>query len=464
VPNKKGKLFVITGPSGAGKDSVIEEAKKLGLKFGNVVTSTSRKPRGQESENNPYHFLSKKEFEKAIKEKKFVEYVEWCGHYYGTAKKDVNEALEKNQLAIARIDPVGARSYKKMMPESIAIFISPPSLEHLEKRLKSRKTDSRESIKARLEKARKEMNNLSGWDYVVVNEEGKLKEAALKVKKIIEGSAKKKTGRIILFLLGGFLIVLGYLFLFGLSHPGTKQTARKLVQKITIPLEVNSRFRQAQAILSFIPDSAASALLVNFSAAENFSLLLPNMVNPNFEPPSISEALIISQPDSAVLGVVFKLENPPEQNWEKFQRTVRYLWANKYPSQVTRTLPDNSQYTELVPDLEKITPESSNYEGQEIRILAGEGIALAYSQVGNYVIISANPTANGVKEAIYQIMDANKKPEKRAILKDYKRCVEENPYKLTLFKPGADPAAFLVKNPALSLFFGQNRLKSEKCI
>ncbi|MBU0671149.1 guanylate kinase, partial [Patescibacteria group bacterium] len=117
--------------------------------------------------------------------------IEWAkvyGNYYGSTKKEVEDKLSKNEVVVVKVDPQGARTFKKMMPEAISIFIMPPSYEYLEKRLVNRETDTKEVIKQRLETARKELENLLDWDYLVVNEEGKLDEAATEVKEIIDNN------------------------------------------------------------------------------------------------------------------------------------------------------------------------------------------------------------------------------------------------------------------------------------
>ena len=181
-----GKLFVITGPSEAGKDSVIFKAKELGLKFGQVVTTTSREIRPGEKEGFPYYFIKKEGFEKKKDADEMIEWAEVYGNYYGCSKNELNDKLEQNDLVIVKVDPQGARTYKKMYPDSVTVFIMPPSYEYLEKRLVNRETDTKEVIKKRLEIARKELENLLDWDYLVVNEEGKLQDAAEEVMEIIE--------------------------------------------------------------------------------------------------------------------------------------------------------------------------------------------------------------------------------------------------------------------------------------
>lgn len=180
-----GKLFVITGPSGAGKDSVIYKAKDLGLKFTQIVTTSTREVRQGESEANPYYFISREKFQKMIDNNEMIEWAEVYGNLYGTAKKELDNKLKDGNVVV-KVDPQGARTFKKIKPECTTIFIMPPSYEYLEKRLINRETDSKEVIRQRLATAKKELENLLDWDYLVVNEEGKLTEAAQEVKEIVE--------------------------------------------------------------------------------------------------------------------------------------------------------------------------------------------------------------------------------------------------------------------------------------
>lgn len=180
-----GKLFVVTGPSGAGKDSVIEKARAKGLSFATITTTSTRPMRPGESEGNPYHFLSREEFETKIDRGEILEWAEVYGNLYGSTRTSVEEALQKNNLVIIKVDPQGARTFKKMIPTAKTIFIKPPSLEYLEKRLINRATDSPEVIKKRLETASSELSDLSSWDFVICNNEGDLDKAAEELMQIV---------------------------------------------------------------------------------------------------------------------------------------------------------------------------------------------------------------------------------------------------------------------------------------
>lgn len=181
-----GKLVIVTGPSGAGKDSVINKVKELGLAFGQVTTTSTRPMRATEHEGDPYFFIAKDDFEARVQANEFIEWAEVYGNLYGSTKTELDRKLQENDVVIVKVDPQGARSFKAIKPEAMTIFIMPPSYEYLEKRLINRETDTPAVIKQRLATAQRELENLLDWDYLVVNEEGKLGEAAEEVLQIIK--------------------------------------------------------------------------------------------------------------------------------------------------------------------------------------------------------------------------------------------------------------------------------------
>lgn len=180
------KLIIVTGPSGAGKDSVINKVKELGLAFGQVTTTSTREMRSTEQEGTPYYFLNREQFQAKVAANEMIEWAEVYGNLYGSTKQEVDSKLANNDSVIVKVDPQGARSYKALKPDAITIFIMPPSYEYLQKRLINRETDTPTVIKQRLATAQRELENLLDWDYLVVNEEGKLQEAAEEVISIIK--------------------------------------------------------------------------------------------------------------------------------------------------------------------------------------------------------------------------------------------------------------------------------------
>lgn len=167
---KKGKLIIISGPSGSGKDTIMQGVFK---KIPNIVFSISsitRPMRCGEVEGEKYHFISREEFESMIKNDQLLEYNIFVGNYYGTPKAPVIEANEKGQNVLLEVDVNGAAQVRKKMPQAVSIFIMPPSLEILEQRLRDRKTDSEEAINNRILAAKGEIERAKEFDYTVIND------------------------------------------------------------------------------------------------------------------------------------------------------------------------------------------------------------------------------------------------------------------------------------------------------
>lgn len=182
--NTKGSLIVISGPSGSGKDSVCERLKEYKDDFWLSISCTTRKPREGEEHGINYFFISKEEFEDKIKSDDFLEYAEYNGYYYGTPKDKINDYLNNGIDVILVIEVQGALKIKHKVPEAVFIFIMPPSMKDLIIRLKKRGTETNDKIIERFKKAYKEINEISKYNYVVVNDE--LDKATKKINSIIE--------------------------------------------------------------------------------------------------------------------------------------------------------------------------------------------------------------------------------------------------------------------------------------
>ena len=183
-----GQVIVISAPSGAGKGTVIKELLNNDSKSRWLsVSATSREPRDGEKEGVNYYYLTKEDFEKKIEEDYFLEYTNYAGNYYGTPKEYIKEKLNKGIDVILEIEIEGATNIKKLIPEALFIFIMPPSLKDLAKRLKKRGTESNEKIIKRFHEAYKEVNEVTKYNYVVVNDKVELAvekiEAILKAEK-----------------------------------------------------------------------------------------------------------------------------------------------------------------------------------------------------------------------------------------------------------------------------------------
>ena len=169
MTNGKGILLIISGPSGAGKGTVVSKLKeKSGYSLS--ISATTRKPRQNEIDGVHYFFKSKEEFEKMIEDKKLLEYADFCGNYYGTPTDFVNERIENNKTVILEIEIQGALQVKSIYPEAVLIFLTPPSMDELEKRLVGRATETPEKIELRLKRAVEEIDNIDKYDYIVIND------------------------------------------------------------------------------------------------------------------------------------------------------------------------------------------------------------------------------------------------------------------------------------------------------
>lgn len=179
---KKGKFIVISGPSGVGKGTICNRLiNELNAWYS--VSTTTRSPREGEVDGVNYFFVTREEFEKKIKEGAFLEYNLYNNNYYGTSKEIVNEKINKGINVFSEIDVNGAHNIKKIFPDALLIYIAPPSIEVLRERLIGRGTESLEKINQRLEIAKKELQEVDFYDYVIVNDD--LEVATDKIKNII---------------------------------------------------------------------------------------------------------------------------------------------------------------------------------------------------------------------------------------------------------------------------------------
>lgn len=179
----KGQLYVVSGPSGCGKDTIVQRLLKKRKNTWLSVSCTSRSPRSGEIDGKDYFFLTPQEFEKRIDEEDFLEYAKYADNYYGTPRSSIEEHLNKGEDVILVIEIQGALKVKELLPETLFIFILPPSMEELRKRLEGRGTESKEKIDKRFLRAYEEINEINKYNYVVVNDEVSL--AVSKVEAIL---------------------------------------------------------------------------------------------------------------------------------------------------------------------------------------------------------------------------------------------------------------------------------------
>lgn len=191
--NNKGLLIVVSGPSGAGKDTICQKLIKENSNIWMSVSMTTRKPRPLEKDGVDYFFVSSEEFENKINDNTFLEYASYNDNYYGTPKDKVEEKSNEGKDVILVIDINGAINIKKIIPSALFIFIMPPDMETLKNRLIGRKTESKDKVVQRFITAYNEVNNYKKYNYVVVND--KVEDAVNKVKSIIQ-SEKCRVDRI----------------------------------------------------------------------------------------------------------------------------------------------------------------------------------------------------------------------------------------------------------------------------
>lgn len=191
MEKEKGLLIVLSGPSGVGKGTVrkaIFDDPETDFEYS--ISMTTRSQRVGEVDGVDYFFKTREEFEKLIKDDAFIEYAEYVGNYYGTPVQYVRDTMDAGKDVFLEIEVQGARQVRKKFPEALFIFLAPPTLEHLEQRLIGRGTESQEVIQNRINEARKEVEMMNLYDYVVINDE--VMEAKQKVQTIVEAEHLKR--------------------------------------------------------------------------------------------------------------------------------------------------------------------------------------------------------------------------------------------------------------------------------
>jgi guanylate kinase len=180
-------LIVISGPSGVGKDTVLNRMKEIGLPFSFVVTATTRVKRSDEVDGADYFFVSSDEFARMIEHDELLEYAIVYNDYKGIPKKQVKKALTSGKDVIMRVDVQGAETVRSICPEALLIFLTTSSEEELIGRLKNRQTETDEGLNLRIATARKELERVDMFDYLVVNADQKLDETVDIILAIIKG-------------------------------------------------------------------------------------------------------------------------------------------------------------------------------------------------------------------------------------------------------------------------------------
>lgn len=183
---EKPLLVVISGPSGVGKDAVLNRLKDKGYPLHFVVTATTRLKRNNEVDGRDYHFIDANKFQNLLTSGEFVEASNVYGNWYGVPKKEIESALKKGMDVIVKVDIQGALKIKSIFPRAILIFLSPPSFQELTERLKGRNSDSQKDIEIRIATANKELTAANQFKYILINHQDAIENTATKIYSIIQ--------------------------------------------------------------------------------------------------------------------------------------------------------------------------------------------------------------------------------------------------------------------------------------
>ena len=192
-------LLILSGPSGAGKDALLNRMKELGVPFHYVVTSTTRPPRTGEKDGVEYTFVSESGFQEMLQRGDLVESAKVYGYWYGVPKHEVKQALDEGKDVVLKIDVQGAATIRNLLPGAVLVFLTLPSLEEYERRLRQRKTESDTDLKVRLGKVTEELRSMLIFDYVVVNRQDELDGAVDQIKSIVTAEKCRVNPRVVQF-------------------------------------------------------------------------------------------------------------------------------------------------------------------------------------------------------------------------------------------------------------------------
>lgn len=169
--NRQGKIFILSGPSGCGKGTVLKRAMEKHEGLFLSISATTRQPRPGEVDGVHYHFIDDGTFLQMVQQGDLLEHAGYAGNFYGTPRIPVDQAMERGQDVMLEIDVQGAQQVREKRPEAVRIFMAPPSWQELERRLTDRGTDSAEKIRQRLSRAREEMTQATDYDYFIINDQ-----------------------------------------------------------------------------------------------------------------------------------------------------------------------------------------------------------------------------------------------------------------------------------------------------
>jgi guanylate kinase len=184
--SKNPLLIVLSGPSGVGKDAILNRMKEHRYPFFFVTTVTTRKRRESEIDRLHYHFLSVQDFQKLLEDQGLLESANVYGNWYGVPKQPIKEAIARGLDTIIKVDVQGAENLKQILPEAVFIFINTPSLDELGNRLRSRSTENADELSLRINTAKSELEKMADFDYVVINPPGDIESAVKDILAIIK--------------------------------------------------------------------------------------------------------------------------------------------------------------------------------------------------------------------------------------------------------------------------------------
>jgi len=190
-------LIVLSGPSGVGKDALLRRMKEQKYPFHYVVTVTSRPRREGEKDGVDYRFVSQREFQQMIDNGELLEWANVYGNYYGVPRKEISQALSKGKDVIVKVDVQGAATIKRILPQAVFIFLRPPSMEELERRLRQRHSESARDLALRLRKAEEEMKSLPLFDHVLTSYQGKLDELISQIQSTVAAEKRQVKPRVV---------------------------------------------------------------------------------------------------------------------------------------------------------------------------------------------------------------------------------------------------------------------------
>ncbi len=190
-------LIVLSGPSGVGKDALLKRMKELGHSFHYVVTATTRPERTGEKDGVDYHFLSQEEFQQMVHEGRLLEWAKVYDNYYGVPKDEIAQGLSKGKGVIAKVDVQGAATIKEILPQAVFIFLMPPSMDELERRLKQRHSEPYEGVALRLEKAKEEIERLPLFDYVITSHQDRIDDVISQIEAIVAAEKCRVKPRVV---------------------------------------------------------------------------------------------------------------------------------------------------------------------------------------------------------------------------------------------------------------------------